>query len=167
STVRIYDGDVLLGETRANAQGRWYFVPAVALAIGKHTLRATMIGADGKEVAGGSVELTVAEGATGLKPLTFAPSTGKAPSAIGLLQGVVPPDTLVSVYEGNTLLARLVADARGRWQYALPARTPRGRHSYRIVVTTRDGVLLYQSDLIPITISYGAPRVLPVADAWL
>lgn len=167
STVRIYDGDFLLGETQANAQGRWYFVPPVALAIGKHTLRTAIVGADGKEMAGGSVEITVAEGATGLKPLTFVPSTGKAPSPIGLLQGVAPPDTLVSVYEGDALLARLLADARGRWQYALPARTSRGQHRYRIVVTTRDGVLLYQSDLIPITISYGPPRVLPVTGAWI
>ncbi|MCX7668681.1 MAG: hypothetical protein N2439_01225 [Anaerolineae bacterium] len=164
--MRIYDGGVLLGETQADAQGRWYFVPPVALAIGKHTLRTTIVGANGQEVAGGILELTVAEGATGLKPLTFVPSTGKAPSPIGLLQGVAPPDTLVNLYEGDALLARLLADERGRRQYALPARTTPGRHSYRIVVTTRDGVKLYQSDLIPITISYGPPRVLPVTGTW-
>lgn len=165
STVRVYDGDVLLGETQADAQGRWYLVPSVALGIGKHALRPALLDANGQEVAGKSVEIVVAEGATGLKPLTFVPSSGKAPSPIGLLQGVAPPDTLVGVYEGNTLLARLLADARGRWQYALPARTQPGRHDYRIVVTTLDGVLLYQSELIPITISYGPPRVLPVTGA--
>jgi len=162
STVRLYDGNVLLGETQADALGRWYLVPSVALGIGKHTLRPALVGANGQEMFGRSVEIVVAEGATGLKPLTFVPSTGKAPSPIGLLQGVVPPDTLVIVYEENTLLTRLLADARGRWQYALPARTKPGRHNYRIVVTTRDGVVLYQSELIPITISYGPPRVLPV-----
>ncbi len=163
--VRVYDGDVLLGETQADAQGRWHLVPSVALGIGKHTLRPVLRDANGQEVAGKSVEIVVAEGATGLKPLTFVPSSGKAPSPIGLLQGVVPPATLVGLYEGNTLLARLLADARGRWQYALPARTQPGRHNYRIVVTTLDGVLLYQSELIAITISYGPPRVLPVTGA--
>lgn len=153
STVRIYEGDFLLGETRADARGRWYFVPPIALAVGKHTLRVTSVGPDGKEVAGGVIEIVVAPGATGLKPLTLARSTGKAPSTVGLLQGVAPPNTLVSIYEGTTLLAKVLADDKGQWSYALPARTRLGQHLYRIVVSTRDGITLYETELIPITIS--------------
>jgi nucleoid-associated protein YgaU len=153
STVRIYAGNYLLGETQADARGRWVFVPPIALAVGKHTLRVASIGPDGQEVPGGTVELTVAEGATGLKPLTFTPSTGKAPSPVGILQGTAPPDTIVSIYEGDILLAKVLADAKGLWQYPLPARTRSGQHTYHIVVATRDGVILYRSDLTTVTIS--------------
>ncbi|GEM_PF-1593445 len=166
STVRIYVGDVLLGEAQADARGRWYFVPPIALAVGKHILRVASVGPDGKDTASSIYEVVIAAGATGLKPLTFTPSTGKAPSPIGILQGVVPPDTLVNVYEGNTLLAKVLADARGQWQYPLPARTPKGRHTYRIVVSTRDGVTLYQSEIIAVTVSLGPPVLPPVTGVW-
>ncbi len=167
STVRIYVGDFLLGETQADGRSRWYFVPPIALAIGKHTLRIAGVGPDGKDATSNVYELEIAAGATGLKPLTFVPSTGKAPSPIGILQGVAPPETLVSVYEGNTLLARMLADAYGRWQHPLPARTAKGQHTYRIVVSTRDGVELYRSELVPVTISFGPPALLPVTATWL
>jgi endonuclease YncB( thermonuclease family) len=153
STVRIYEGDFLLGETQADARGRWVFVPPIALAVGKHTLRVVGVGPDGREIPGGTIEVTVAEGATGLKPLTFAPSTGKAPSPVGILQGSAPPDTLVSIYEGETFLAQVLADMKGQWQYSLPARTRSGQHTYHIVVTTRDGVNLYRSESAAVTIN--------------
>jgi hypothetical protein len=153
STVRIYAGDYLLGETQADARGRWVFVPPIALAVGKHTLRVVSVGPDGRVIPGGTIEVTVAEGATGLKPLTFSPSTGKAPSPVGILQGSAPPDTLVSIYEGETLLAQMLADTKGQWQYSLPARTRSGQHTYHIVVATRDGVNLYRSEPVTVTIS--------------
>jgi len=155
STVRIYEGDFLLGETQADARGRWVFVPPIALAVGKHTLRVTSVGPDGRETPGGTIEITVAAGATGLKPLTFSPSTGKAPSPVGILQGSAPPDTLVSIYEGETLLAQVLADTKGQWQYSLPARTRSGLHTYHIVVATRDGVNLYRSEPAAVTINQG------------
>ncbi|MDQ1301611.1 MAG: large repetitive protein [Chloroflexota bacterium] len=153
SVVRIYEGDYLIGETQADARGRWVFVPPIALAVGKHTLRVTSVGPDGKEVPGGTIEVIVAEGATGLKPLTFAPSTGKAPSAVGVLQGSAPPDTIVSIYEGAAVLAKVLADAKGQWQYALPAKTRAGQHTYRIEVATRDDVTLYRSEPTSVTIN--------------
>jgi hypothetical protein len=56
------------------------------------------------------------------------------------------------VYEGETLLAKVLADEKGQWQYPLPARTPAGQHKYRIVAATKDGVTIYQSELITVTV---------------
>ncbi len=46
-TVSVYDGDVLLGTTTANENGRWRFTPEVDLAEGEHQLSATATDAAG------------------------------------------------------------------------------------------------------------------------
>ncbi len=153
SIVRVYDGDVLLGETLADARGRWVLVSPFVLATGKHGVRAVSVGADGAEVAGESFELTIAAEATGMKPPVFVSSTGKAPSQAGLLQGVAPPGTLVTIIEGPKLLARVKADAGGRWQYALPTWTSAGQHTYSIMAAAADGAVVYRWE--PITVNIG------------
>ncbi len=160
--VRVYDGDVLLGETRATAQGRWYLVSPFVLATGKHGVRAVGVGADGVEVVGVSFELTIAAGATGTKPPVFVPPTGKGSSQVGLLQGVAPPGILVSIVEGSTLLARVKADAGGSWQYSLPNWTAAGQHTYSITAATADGAVVYRPE--PITVSIEPAAQQPVSD---
>ena len=63
--MRIYAGDVLIGEAKADASGKWHFVPSTPLAIGKHALRVASVGPDGVEAPAEVVEMVVAEGATG------------------------------------------------------------------------------------------------------
>lgn len=143
--VRIYDGAFLLGETQANAQGIWHFVPLTPLAIGKHVLRVAFVGADGEEVYGDPVEITIAEDATGLKLPVFLPPVPKGPSPIGLLQGTAPPGTQVSIYDGSTLLGAVQAGPDGKWVYSLPTRTQAGVHQFSIAATSPDGVIVYRS----------------------
>ena len=111
STVRIYDGNVLIDETKADASGRWHFVPPIPLAIGKHALRVASVGPDGVEAPAEVLEIVVAEGATGLKPLMFSASYGKAPSPFGLLQGTAPPGAIVVLYDGDVRVAKIPVDA--------------------------------------------------------
>jgi hypothetical protein len=73
---------------------------------------------------------------------------------------------LASVYQLERLLAKVLADAKVHWQYPLPTRTRAGQHRYRIVVSTRDGVTLYQSELTPITFGFAPPRLLPAPGPW-
>src|SRR5690606_4686483 len=40
--VKIYEGNVLLGQTTAGVDGRWTFTPDTALSEGAHTLQATV-----------------------------------------------------------------------------------------------------------------------------
>jgi len=51
ATVRIYDGDKLIGEVQADRRGVWVFVPKSPLAPGSHKLSLKAIGADGTEIA--------------------------------------------------------------------------------------------------------------------
>ena len=48
--VRIYADDALVGETKADAQGRFVVDGTIDLPVGNHTIRADMIGADGSKV---------------------------------------------------------------------------------------------------------------------
>ena len=75
------------------------------------------VGPDGVEALAEVVEMVVAEGATGLKPLMFSASYGKAPSPFGLLQGTAPPGAIVVLYDGNVRVVKIPVDANGQWQY--------------------------------------------------
>ena len=161
STVRIYAGDVLIGEAKADASGKWHFVPPTPLAIGKHALRVASVGPDGVEAPAEVVEMVVAEGATGLKPLMFSASYGKAPSPFGLLQGTAPPGAIVVLYDGDVRVVKIPVDANGLWQYALPARTRLGQHQYSVVVTSPDGTTIYRSGPVTVRIGAAPPPFLP------
>ncbi len=48
--VRIYADDTLVGETKADEQGRFVVEGTIDLPVGNHTIRADMMGADGSKV---------------------------------------------------------------------------------------------------------------------
>ncbi|MCV9997606.1 LysM peptidoglycan-binding domain-containing protein [Pararhizobium sp. YC-54] len=48
--VRIYADDTLVGETKADEQGRFVVDGTIELPVGNHTIRADMMGADGNKV---------------------------------------------------------------------------------------------------------------------
>ncbi len=50
AVVRIYADDVLVGETKADEQGRFVVDGTINLPVGSHTIRADMMGADGSKV---------------------------------------------------------------------------------------------------------------------
>ncbi len=50
SLVRIYANDVLVGEMKADAEGRFVVDGTLDLAVGNHTIRADMLSADGSKV---------------------------------------------------------------------------------------------------------------------
>ena len=79
STVTVYDGEQVVGETTVGADGTWTLtVPP--LAAGAHSLVAKLLGADGVEQAASApVELTVADGQVVVA--TPAPAAPVAPVA--------------------------------------------------------------------------------------
>ena len=149
STVTVYDGDPVVGETIVAPDGTWQ-ITLPPPAAGAHSLVARQLGADGKEQAvSAPVELTVADGqivvatpavvaeataATGMATAvpSAAPGAGKAPEikrpvAAALkagepvvLEGTGEPGTTVTLYDGDQVVAETVVAPDGTWTITVP-----------------------------------------------
>ena len=124
ATVKVYDGDKLLGEATVGADGKWTMTMPT-LAAGLHSLVAKLFGADGKEQAA-SPELSVTVSADpGAKlsvlPVINPPAGGKL-SAGGAaeLAGTAAPGVLIKLFDGGNLVGEATADASGNWQMVVP-----------------------------------------------
>ncbi|UST72285.1 Ig-like domain-containing protein [Pseudomonas siliginis] len=146
STVRIYDGATLLGQTTADASGNWSFTPATDLANGTHSFTA-----DARDVAG---NLSGKSSAWGITLSTVAPTvsithgfdnvgsiTGnfasgtKVDDTTPTLHGKATAGGVVKIYEGTVLKGSTTADAAGNWSYTL-ATLSNGPHDFTATVTT-------------------------------
>ena len=109
ATIRIYDGDQLVGEVKAGPDGRWYYTPAAPLTAGVHVLHFEVVGADGSAVTSADRPLTVAAGATAVKPPQITtPAQGQvAPGDV--LSGTAPAGSQVKIYDGSTLIGGTTA----------------------------------------------------------
>ncbi len=157
SVVRFYDGSKVLGEARADADGRWIFRPA-ALAEGQHAITAVALNADGSESAlRSTVNIRVAAG-LGLLVVQPPVLTTTVPALLTnsrpALSGQGTPGSTVRVYDGDKLPGR----GQGRPGRELVLRTvcplAPGAHTLRLEAVGVDGKMVS-----------GAPISFKVADA--
>ncbi|WP_371365429.1 Ig-like domain-containing protein [Pseudomonas sp. QL9] len=146
STVRIYDGASLLGQTTADGSGNWSFTPSSDLGNGAHSFTAEARDAAGN-TSGKSAAWTVTINTTaptvsithgyddvGGAQGTFVSGT-TVDDATPTLHGKATAGGTVKIYEGTTLKGSVMADASGNWSYTLPALS-NGLHSFTATVTT-------------------------------
>jgi hypothetical protein len=163
ATVRIYDGDMLLGEVKADPSGVWYFVPAAPLAAGEHVLRFEVVGPDGSKLASADRTLTVNAGATAVTPPKIvAPTLGQAAPG-DMLSGTAPAGSQVQIYDGGKLIGGATAGANGKWRFRLPRKLAAGKHEIHVVAVDQSGSPVSQSVIVTIEVS--PPRTLPVTGA--
>ena len=125
ATVKVYEGDKLLGETTAGSDGTWTMtVPG--LPAGTHDLVARSYDAAGKELAAQPFSVTVPAAGAAATP---GPAAGVTPEAGQPfeLTGTAAPGATVKVYEGETLLGETTAGPDGRWTMTVPG-LPAGTH---------------------------------------
>jgi hypothetical protein len=163
ATIRIYDGDQLLGEVKAGPDGGWYYTPAAPLTAGDHVLRFEVVSADGRTVASAERSITIAAGAPSVKPPQITtPSQGQvAPGEV--LSGTAPAGSQVQIYDGSTLIGGTTAGANGKWRFRLPANLSVGAHDIHAVAVDQTGLPVSQSK--PAAIVVEPPRTLPVTGA--
>ncbi len=157
ATVRLFDGDALLGETVAGPDGRWTLaIPA--LAAGAHTLTARAFDAGGASL-GDSIPLTFAVAVqTGERPApTFDPidpalTRGEA----GVVTGTAAPAAVVRLFDGDALLGETVAGPDGRWTLAIPALAA-GAHTLTARAFDAGGALLATSPALTFAVEGAAP----------
>jgi hypothetical protein len=121
------------------SSGAWTFTPTTPVGDGTHTLTAiaTDVAGNTSPVSGGftfTVDTTPPPVAT-LATVTDDVGDVKGPLSSGdttddtqpLLQGSAPDGTVITVYDGTTLLGTATLDGSGGWSFTLPRRSPTAR----------------------------------------
>ena len=152
ATVKVYDGETLLGSATADGEGSWSFAPEADLVDGEHSITWTATDAAGNTSgASPSVAFTVDTAA----PST-PPSAALATDDLGSVTGTIASGTItddprpsfsgsteagatVKVYDGETLLGSATADGEGSWSFAPEADLVDGEHSITWTATDAAG----------------------------
>lgn len=151
STIRVYDGETLLGQTDVQADGTWRFTPTEELAEGAHTLTATATDLVGN--------LSAATPAVNFIIDTIAPTAptlGAVADDVGAVQGALTHgDTTddstptlsgtaeagssVVIKDNGIALGKVTADAEGHWSYTPTTPLAGGEHTLTITATDAAG----------------------------
>ncbi|WP_449466931.1 Ig-like domain-containing protein [Stenotrophomonas humi] len=167
--VKIYDGDVFLGQTTAGVDGRWSFTPQMPLNEGSHALQATVtLPAKGESERSPSFNLIVDLSAP------VAPSIDEVSDNVGVHQGsltngAVTDDSTptltgkaeagstVHIHDAGNLVTSVVADADGNWTYTPTTPLAEGEHTFTVTATDKVGNTSMPSGEFVLTTDYTAP----------
>ncbi len=168
SIVSVYDGDTLLGTATADASGGWSFTPD-ALSNGLHSFTVTVTDAAGNvsaptaafdltvdaalPPATASLEVTDDSGSTLVDLADGASTRDTTP----VLSGLTTANALVTLYNGDTAIGSVTADASGQWSFT-PAALEDGSYAFRADTTNEDGTVT-PSPVLTITVDTVAPAV--------
>lgn len=143
-TVSVYDGDVLLGTTTADENGRWRFTPEVDLAEGEHQLSATATDAAGNispqtGVYPIIIDTTPPEN-SGDNTLTDDVGAIQGPinsgdttdDATPTFDGKTEPGAVVIIRDNGEEIGRVVADKDGNWTFTPEQPLAEGDHSFTV-----------------------------------
>ncbi len=162
SIVRIYDGDVLIGETIADENGNWSFRPRVPLAAGEHTLTAKVVEASGVE-SSASQALVVTVPPRAGAGASASPVTGTVVTSPKnnrpVLRGTAPPGTLIRVYDGDRFLGSVRSGPKGNWTFVLKKSLKPGEQTLRITAVGPQGRRVTLD--VPVSIASRARRIVP------
>ncbi len=177
STVTVYDGDAVVGETTVGPDGTWQ-ITLPPPAAGAHKLVAKLLGADGvAQAASAPVELTVADGqvvvatpaaSTGAAAATAGPTTAAVAAAPAItlpgaglkvgepltLTGTGTPGTTVTVYDGDAVVGETTVGPDGTWELTLPPPAA-GAHKLVAKLLGADGVAQAASAPVELTVADG------------
>ena len=168
--VTVRDGDRVLGQVRADAQGQFVLIPDAALPPGGRELTLSARVANGVAVAGAdSVFLLVptpAEVATApvavLLPRDAAPPrvlAGARPRKLGLdtvdydesgsirFAGAAPPDSVIRLYVDNRPIGDVTVDPAGQWSLKPTDAVAPGVHALRVDQLSPQGRVLSRVEL--------------------
>ncbi len=174
--VKIYEGNVLLGQVVADVDGTWTFTPQAALAEGAHTFHATVtLVAKGESERSKPFNLTVDQTAPD-KP-TIDQVLDDAGAMVGLvargqntddstptLSGKAEKGSAVHIHDNGKLLGTVVADASGSWVFTPTAPLGDGSHDFTVTAEDKAGNVSAPSDPFAIVIDT-VPATTPTIDS--
>ncbi|MCK7359365.1 Ig-like domain-containing protein [Enterobacter roggenkampii] len=144
-TIRL-DGNSI-GTAVADSNGAWTFTPTTPIGNGQHTVTVVATDAAGNSSApsGGftfTVDITPPPAAT-IASVTDDAGDVQGPLSSGdttddtqpLLQGSAPADTIITLYDGDTLLGTATLDGNGGWSFTPTTPLTDGPHSITVHAT--------------------------------
>lgn len=144
SAINVYDGANLVGTATTGANGSWSITTS-ALSTGSHTLTAKATDAAGNVSAASQSANPVIGGATTPPPATptivsFSNDSGKAGDNVTndntlTLKGTGAANATITVFDGNTQVGSVKADASGNWSLTTAALKD-GAHSFTATAST-------------------------------
>ncbi|MFP2431892.1 BapA/Bap/LapF family large adhesin [Enterobacter ludwigii] len=151
STVTIRLDGVDIGTALVGSGGAWTFTPGTPIGNGEHTLTAVTTDAAGNISlpSGGftfTVDITPPPAAT-ITTVTDDVGDVQGPLTSGdttddtqpLLQGSAPAGTVITLYDGNTLLGTATLDGTGGWSFTPTTPLTNGSHSLTVHATDTAG----------------------------
>ncbi len=126
-----------VGKADADSAGKWS-LDVTGLLPGAHTLSA-------KDANGASEEAKIT--VYGSPVITF-PAAKKVQPGETVLKGTAPPDSrVIVIFDGDKEVGRVTADAKGNWEFQIPAEFAVGKHTVKVRAEDTSGVPLGESDL--------------------
>ncbi|WP_272947538.1 Ig-like domain-containing protein [Pantoea sp. A4] len=167
SRVVITEGTTVIGSTTAGSNGQWSLVVTTALGQGAHTLSATATDAAGNTSTAVTTTFTVDTIAPAASSLTVTDDVGPNQGALAngaftddttpTLSGTAEAGSLVTIYDGTTVLGSVAADATtGAWNYTTNPLSS-GAHALNVTVTDAAGNTSVASTTVNITVDTTAP----------
>lgn len=142
-TVRIFDGDELIGTTTADKNGNWKFTTP-RLDEGTHRFSATEVGKKSRSINNSdefevTIDKTIAEANdVSLRDSTFELSDGMVHGNGDLtLSGKAEAGAKVEIFNDGTVIAEVFADSNGDWSHGVNLGD--GNHSLQTKVTDQAG----------------------------
>ncbi|MBK5143719.1 Ig-like domain repeat protein [Budviciaceae bacterium BWR-B9] len=174
SIVKVYDGETLLGSTKADAKGDWSFTPATALKEGEHSITAKATDLAGNTSAATDAFKFTIDTVAPTKP-TIESAEDNEGSITGTLHsgdftddstptltGKAEKGSTVNVYDGTTLLGTTTANSEGVWTYTTDALTE-AKHTFHVTSTDAAGNVSVKSDDFILTMDYTKPDLSKLA----
>lgn len=156
--VTVYDGGLVLGQTVAAMDGTWRFGVDTALRSGLHSLNAKVFSDAGVELGASAIFYLVVDIAPPGKPhieqiiddvggrqgwLNNGQSTDDGTPT---LAGTAQAGALVRIYDNNSLLGTVMADAEGVWSFTPTTLLNNGKHVFTVTAVDEAGNASIASD---------------------
>jgi hypothetical protein len=160
STVTIYVDGTAVSTVSADASGNYTFTFTTPLSDGTHALTATAADATGNTSAqSAALSITIDTQAPTAPTITTTktPTNDNTPT----ITGKAEPNSTVTIYDGNTVVGTVPANANGDYTYTFTPALSDGTHNITTTATDAAGNTGQKSTPLPIVVDAHGPATPP------
>ncbi|SEK36959.1 Ig-like domain (group 3) [Stigmatella aurantiaca] len=140
ATVTVIVDGAPVGTTTANTSGAWSFTPAVPLADGTHSVRATASDAAGNVSASSNTNTFIIDTTAPAAPVVVTPANSSTTQdTTPTYSGTAEANSTVTVIVDGTAVGTTTANASGAWSFTPTAPLTDGSHTVSATATDSVG----------------------------